>query len=123
MAGGPWPPAPSGGGARGRATRGGCGQGGRVAMALLRFERGVSTVGQQVGFARELASVVELAKANGSYYDPVVFDRLAQATVGLEVMRANAVRTLAENLSARHEERGQDNIAKLVWANWHKSLG
>jgi len=99
------------------------GQGWRVAMALLRFERGVSTVGQQVGFARELASVVELAKANGSYYDPVVFDRLAQATVGLEVMRANAVRTLAENLSARHEERGQDNIAKLVWANWHKSLG
>jgi len=52
----------------------------------------------------------------------VIFDRLAQATVGLEVMRANAVRSLAENLSERRE-RGQDNIAKLVWANWHKSLG
>jgi alkylation response protein AidB-like acyl-CoA dehydrogenase len=99
------------------------GQGWQVAMALLGFERGVSTIGQQVGFERELAEVVELAKSNGSYDDPVIFDRLAEATVGLEVMRANAVRTLVENLSKRHQERGQDNIAKLVWADWHKSLG
>jgi len=98
------------------------GQGWQVAMALLGFERGVSTIGQQVGFERELAEVVELAKSNGSYDDPVIVDRLAEATVGLEVMRANAVRTLAENLS-KNGERGQDNIAKLVWADWHKALG
>jgi alkylation response protein AidB-like acyl-CoA dehydrogenase len=104
------------------------GQGWRVAMALLGFERGVSTLGQQIGFARELAGVVELAKANGSYEDPVLRDRIAQATVGLEVMRSNALRTLAENLSDgqgfdKLNHRGQDNIAKLVWADWHKNLG
>ena len=98
------------------------GQGWQVAMGLLGFERGVSTIGQQVGFARELAGVVELAKANGSFDDPVIFDRLASATVGLEVMRANVLRTLAENLSDRAVARGQDNIAKLVWAGWHKNL-
>ena len=98
------------------------GQGWQVAMGLLGFERGVSTIGQQVGFARELAGVVELAKANGSLDDPVIFDRLASATVGLEVMRANVLRTLAENLSDRAVARGQDNIAKLVWAGWHKNL-
>jgi alkylation response protein AidB-like acyl-CoA dehydrogenase len=92
-------------------------------MRLLGFERGVSTIGQQVGFARELAGVVELAKANGSYDDPVIFDRLAAAAVGLEVMRVNVLRTLADNLSGRSVERGQDNIAKLVWASWHRSLG
>ena len=99
------------------------GQGWQVAMGLLGFERGVSTIGQQVGFARELASVVELAKNNGAYDDPVIFDRLASATVGLEVMRANVLRTLADNLSGRIVDRGQDNIAKLVWAGWHKNLG
>ena len=99
------------------------GQGWRVAMGLLGFERGVSTIGQQVGFARELAGVVELAKENGAFADPVIFDRLAAAQVGLEVMRANVLRTLAENLSDRTIDRGQDNIAKLVWAGWHKNLG
>ena len=98
------------------------GQGWKVAMGLLGFERGVSTIGQQVGFARELAGVVELAQENGAYDDPVVFDRLAAATVGLEVMRANVLRTLADNLAGR-ADRGQDNIAKLVWATWHRNLG
>jgi alkylation response protein AidB-like acyl-CoA dehydrogenase len=99
------------------------GDGWRVAMALLGFERGVSTLGQQVGFARELESVVALARDNGAIDDPVVADRLAQAAVGLEVMRANALRTLAENLEGSAQDRGQDNIAKLVWARWHQDLG
>ena len=32
-------------------------------MGTLGFERGVSTLGQQVGFARELDELVELARA------------------------------------------------------------
>ncbi len=99
------------------------GEGWKVAMGLLGFERGVSTIGQQVGFARELAGVVEVARSNGSYDDPVIFDRIASATVGLEVMRANVLRTLADNLAGGSVDRGQDNIAKLVWAGWHKNLG
>jgi alkylation response protein AidB-like acyl-CoA dehydrogenase len=99
------------------------GDGWRVAMALLGFERGVSTIGQQVGFARELGRVVARAKANGRYDDPVIKDRIARATVGLEVMRVNAQRTLAENLGDTDVHRGQDNIAKLVWSRWHQQLG
>ncbi len=101
------------------------GEGWKVAMALLGFERGVSTIGQQVGFARELAGVVELAKANGAWDDPILRDRIARAVVGLEVMRANALRTLAENLAGTTglTDRGQDSIAKIVWAQWHRSLG
>jgi alkylation response protein AidB-like acyl-CoA dehydrogenase len=98
------------------------GQGWAVAMALLGFERGVSTVGQQVGFARELGRVIDLAKANGSYDDPVVRDRLARAAVGLDVMRANVLRTLAEDTSGESTP-GRDSIAKLVWARWHRDLG
>lgn len=93
------------------------GQGWRIAMALLGFERGVSTLAQQVGFERELADLVEVARGKGSLDDPVIRDRLAQAKVELAVMKANARRTLADPAP------GSESIAKLVWANWHRDLG
>lgn len=91
------------------------GDGWRVATALLGFERGVSTLGQQVGFARELDDLIEIARVNGSMDDPVIADRLAAAYVDLEVMRANAVRAL--------EEDQPPSVGKLVWAGWHRRLG
>ncbi len=94
------------------------GQGWGVAMGLLGFERGVSTLGQQVGFQRELASLVELARSNGSLDDPIVRDGLARATVELEVIRLNALRTLSEDQAPQ-----QASIAKLLWATWHRTLG
>jgi alkylation response protein AidB-like acyl-CoA dehydrogenase len=94
------------------------GQGWAVAMGLLGFERGVSTLGQQVGFRRELDALVDLARANGSYDDPVLRDRLARADVELEVIRLNALRTLAEEQAPQ-----QASIAKLLWAGWHRTLG
>jgi alkylation response protein AidB-like acyl-CoA dehydrogenase len=97
------------------------GDGWRVAMGTLGFERGVSTVGQQVGFARELAGVVELARANGSIEDPVIAERLVRARMGLEVMRLNALRTLAGYQSG--SQGPEASITKLVWANWHRGLG
>ena len=97
------------------------GEGWRVAMATLGFERGVSTVGQQVGFARELNALVALARRNGSYDDPVVADRIAQAFLGLEVMRVHALRTLSAYDSG---SRGPEaSISKLLWARWHRDLG
>jgi alkylation response protein AidB-like acyl-CoA dehydrogenase len=93
------------------------GDGWRVAMALLGFERGVSTLGQQVGFARELDGVVERAQANGAWDDPVLRDLLLTLRVEQEVMRANAVRLLGSDVP------GGESIAKLVWAGWHRRLG
>ncbi|MET3960133.1 alkylation response protein AidB-like acyl-CoA dehydrogenase [Marmoricola sp. OAE513] len=98
------------------------GQGWGVAMGLLGFERGVSTLGQQVGFQRELAGLVEAARANGTFDDPIVRDRLARATVELEVIRLNALRTLAQN-NAEAQSAGSASIAKLLWATWHRTLG
>jgi alkylation response protein AidB-like acyl-CoA dehydrogenase len=94
------------------------GQGWTVAMALLGFERGVSTLGQQVGFRRELDALIELARTNGAYDDPIVRDRLARADVELEVIRLNALRTLSSDQGPQ-----QASIAKLLWAGWHRTLG
>ncbi|MFL6174524.1 MAG: acyl-CoA dehydrogenase family protein [Marmoricola sp.] len=94
------------------------GNGWGVAMGLLGFERGVSTLGQQVGFQRELAALITLARKNGSIDDPVIADRLAKADAELEVIRLNALRTLSEEQAPQ-----QASIAKLLWATWHRTLG
>jgi hypothetical protein len=41
---------------------GAAGDGWRVAMGTLSFERGVATLGQQIGFERELGRLVEAAR-------------------------------------------------------------
>jgi alkylation response protein AidB-like acyl-CoA dehydrogenase len=61
----------------------GAGDGWRVAMGTLTFERGVSTLGQQIRYARELSGIVALAKDNGSIDDPLIRERLTRAWVGL----------------------------------------
>jgi alkylation response protein AidB-like acyl-CoA dehydrogenase len=99
------------------------GQGWRVAMATLGFERGVSTIGQQVGFQRELDSLIHVAQANGAYDDPVIHDRLARAQVDLEVIRLNALRTLSTSSGASEQGPQQASISKLLWAGWHRTLG
>ena len=71
------------------------GDGWRVAMGLLGFERGVSTLAQQVGFERELDHVLALARARGRAGDPVVRQRLVDAWIGLRLMRWNAMRSMA----------------------------
>nr|WP_220131827.1 acyl-CoA dehydrogenase family protein [Nocardioides sp. MAH-18] len=93
------------------------GQGWRVAMALLGFERGVSVLAQVVGFARELDGVVDLARANGTIDDPVLRDRLAGLKVELEVLRRQAMRGLSS------DDAAGPSVFKLVWASWHKRLG
>ncbi|MDJ0394149.1 acyl-CoA dehydrogenase family protein [Rhodococcus sp. G-MC3] len=94
------------------------GKGWSVAMGTLGFERGVSTLGQQVGFARELSGVVDVARRNGSIDDPVLRERLTRAWIGLRVMRSFALTTLGGSSSG-----GEDSISKLLWANWHRGLG
>jgi alkylation response protein AidB-like acyl-CoA dehydrogenase len=97
------------------------GQGWRVAMATLGFERGVSTVGQQVGFARELDAVIAAAQRTGTIDDPVIADRIAASAVGLEVMRVHALRTLSAYES--QASGAEASVMKLLWARWHRELG
>ena len=93
------------------------GDGWRVAMGTLTFERGVSTLGQQIRYARELSRLVELAKSNGAADDPLIRERLTRSWTGLRVMRSYALATMDV------EQPGQDNVSKLLWANWHRDLG
>ena len=97
------------------------GDGWKIAMALLGFERGVSTLGQQMQFQNELDEVVRIAKANGAAQDPVLRQRIAQAWSGLRVLRYNSLRMLSgvQDGSLRPEA----TIYKLAWSSWHVALG
>ncbi|QZT62333.1 acyl-CoA dehydrogenase IpdE1 [Mycolicibacterium austroafricanum] len=93
------------------------GDGWRVAMGTLTFERGVSTLGQQIRYAREHSNLVELAKRIGAADDPLIRERLTRSWAGLKAMRSYALATMDV------EQPGMDNVSKLLWANWHRELG
>ena len=90
------------------------GDGWRVAMGTLAFERGASTLGQQLNFRSELDAIIARARAaTDGPVGPVLRQRLARAHIELEIMRLNALRATP----------GTDIINKLYWASLHRSLG
>jgi alkylation response protein AidB-like acyl-CoA dehydrogenase len=97
------------------------GDGWRVARATLGIERGVATLGQQIGFERELGRLLEEARRTGAASDPGLRGKLARAWIGLEVMRAHALRTVAADPA---EATGAEpSVLKLLWSRWHQELG
>ncbi|MBP0047461.1 acyl-CoA dehydrogenase family protein [Marinobacterium sp. AK62] len=99
------------------------GDGWKVAMGLLGFERGVSTLGQQMQFQNELDEVVRVARANGRDRDPVIRQRIAQAHAELKIMRYNSLRMLSGQSGSDGSLQGEALIYKLFWSSWHRSLG
>jgi alkylation response protein AidB-like acyl-CoA dehydrogenase len=97
------------------------GDGWRVAMGTLGVERGVSTFGQQMGFQREFEEVLASARRNGCIEDPDIAARVADAWIGLQVLRFTAQATLGA--PAGTAPGTEANIAKLLWAPWHQRLG
>jgi alkylation response protein AidB-like acyl-CoA dehydrogenase len=108
------------------------GDGWRVAMATLAIERGVSTLGQQVGYQRELDALIDAARRNGAARDPLLRDKLARAWIGLQVMREQMLSMLdnadstdaGDERAAENARAGADaSVVKLIWSRWHRDLG
>ena len=100
---------------------GAVGDGWRVAMGLLSFERGVSTLGQQMAFRNELDEIIAAAKANGAASDPLIRQRIAKAEIGLRLMRYGALRMLSSTDHSKVD--GAALTYKIQWASWRRSLG
>ena len=95
------------------------GDGWRIAMGLLGFERGISTLAQQVGFERELDVAIELARRHRRIGDPVTRQRLVRMWTGLRLMKLNAMRSMSSDRVPGPEA----SISKLFWGTWHRDLG
>lgn len=96
------------------------GDGWRIAMRLLEFERGISTLGQQMSFARELEAILRIARANGSTAPPIRHT-IGRAWAGLRAMRHGALALLSVQ---ERGEAGPEMLGyKYEWSNWHRALG
>ncbi len=94
----------------------------KVAMATLGFERGTAFLSQQLGFQRELGDVIDAARAHGSLDDPVIRQRLADAWIGVQIMKYNGLRMLS-GLVRRGVLGPEASIGKLYWSTWHRRMG
>jgi alkylation response protein AidB-like acyl-CoA dehydrogenase len=104
------------------------GDGWRVALGTLGIERGVSTFGQQLGFQRQFEDVLAAARRRGLLADPDIAARIADAWIGLQVMRFTAEASFGEAPAsvagaAAIAPGVEASIVKLVWAPWHQRLG
>ncbi len=98
------------------------GDGWKVAMGTLGFERGASTLGQQMTFRQEFDQLLEYAQQSGAADDPVLRQELAQAYSTLEILRYNQLRMLS--IEASGGVPGPEmSIGKLYWASWHRAFG
>lgn len=100
---------------------GAVGDGWKIAMGLLAFERGVSTLGQQMAFRNELDELIAAAKANGAASNPLIRQRIAKAEIGLRLMRYGALRMLSNSDHSKID--GAALTYKIQWASWRRSLG
>ncbi len=97
------------------------GKGWQVAMGTLSFERGVSTLAQQMHFRNELNQIIAAANENGQSRNPLIRQRIAKAWRGLQTMRASALRMLSGAETGALS--GPQFTYKIFWATWHRELG
>jgi len=101
---------------------GAVGEGWKVAIGTLGFERGVATLGQQTSFRQELDSLLRLARQNGVDQNPVIRQELARMSSELQIMRWNNLRILSA-VDSGGAPGPEMSIGKLFWAKWHRRLG
>ncbi len=97
------------------------GEGWKIATALLGFERGISTLGQQMAFVQELDLICTIGRENGASGVPEIRQRIARAWAGLRAMRYLAIRVLSGDQSP--ETLRETLSYKYHWSNWHRDLG
>ena len=97
------------------------GNGWKVAMGTLGFERGASTLGQQMAFEQEFMKILNIAKENGSTKIASIRQQLSEAWIGLRIMRFNALRMLSNSKEGLLSREAM--LSKLYWATWHRNLG
>jgi alkylation response protein AidB-like acyl-CoA dehydrogenase len=93
----------------------------KVAITALMHERMNLGGGITVEVAHFLAKVVEVARQRGLTDDPLVRQKLAQATLDLEVFRMTSARVMSA--VGKGEAPGPEgSILKLFWSNYNQWL-
>jgi alkylation response protein AidB-like acyl-CoA dehydrogenase len=101
---------------------GALGDGWRVAMTTLGFERGSSATVQYLGFEKEYWELVETARKHGKTADPLIRQQLAWAYTQVQLMKYTGLRTLAQ-LAAGQPPGPEASLVKLFWSEYWRRVG
>src|SRR5437660_2380142 len=97
-------------------------EGWKVAMGTLGFERGTAFLAQQLHFQHECEQVIDYAKKHDLAGDAIVRQKLADAWIGVQIMKYNGFRSITQLLSTG-SPGPEASIGKLYWSHWHRHLG
>jgi alkylation response protein AidB-like acyl-CoA dehydrogenase len=100
---------------------GAVGEGWRIAMTVLSYERGATSLADPAKNDRYLADLVSGLRERGTLEQSDVRERLAHLLVDNEVMRANGLRNMA-NLSSGDAPGPESSIDKLFWSEFSQRL-
>ena len=94
------------------------GEGWRVAMTLLAYERGAGSLALAYRYGYDLERLAEACKELGRT-DAAVREKLGRLLVENEVMRANGIRMLA-NFADGRAPGAESSIEKIFWSEFDK---
>ncbi|MBI3785047.1 MAG: acyl-CoA dehydrogenase family protein [Deltaproteobacteria bacterium] len=94
------------------------GEGWRIAMTVLAYERGAMSLAYAVRFGRDIARLAQACREHGRQ-GSAVRERLGRLIVENEVMRANGVRNLA-NFADGKVPGPESSIEKIFWSEFDK---
>ncbi|NQZ95838.1 MAG: acyl-CoA dehydrogenase family protein [Myxococcales bacterium] len=107
--------------AKGEHLVGKVGEGWRIAMTVLGFERGAASLAPPASYERQIDGMIAALRETGEYENPSVREKVGQLLVENEVMRANGMRTLA-TLASGQAPGPESSIEKIYWSEFHQRL-
>lgn len=96
------------------------GDGWRVAMTALEFERDAPAAAPAT-YERALDELAHIARQRGLSDDPAIADRLGQLAVRVETYRLHALRSLSR-LGAGRSLGAASSVTKLLWSELERDL-
>lgn len=91
------------------------GEGWRIAMTTVSYERGASDTGSISTLRRQLREIEHIAAERGLLGDVSIRNALARAHVDIEVLRLNVAQQLSLRLAGR-DPGPEGSIGKLLWS-------
>jgi alkylation response protein AidB-like acyl-CoA dehydrogenase len=100
---------------------GAMGEGWRVAMQMLSYERGLFVLERQIRLRRRLDDLARRVIERGRAQDPSVQERIGRVDIELQLLEAQVYRTLAAQLSGTLRA-GATSVDKLLLSHVYQEL-
>jgi alkylation response protein AidB-like acyl-CoA dehydrogenase len=102
---------------------GGVDDGWRVVMGTLGMERGAALIPMQLAMEHEVLQVAATARDTGASQDPRIRQRLADAYIDTQLMRATTLRVVSSLVAGRNDADAAAATSKLFASVAHQRLG